>query len=104
MSGELGTCLSLAGRIQPLASGFRYPGLLPWHMVLGLHGSEAGDEGVTPVLSPLGCDQGIKYDSGHLCCHPWGVLDSGFFLTLPAPPTHLVEAAKPVSADLEMSR
>lgn len=73
-------------------------------MVLGLHGSEAGDEGVTSVLSPLGCGQGIKYDSGHLRCHPWGVLDSGFFLTLPAPPTHLVEAAKPVSADLEMSR
>ena len=47
---------------------------------------------------------GIKYDSGHLRCHPWGVLDSGFFLTLPAPPTHLVEAAKLVFADLEMSR
>lgn len=73
-------------------------------MVLGLHGSEAGDEGVTPVLSPLGCGQGIKYDSRHLCCRRWGVLDSGFFLTLPALPTHLVEAAKPVSADLEMSR
>lgn len=35
---------------------------------------------------------------------PWGVLDSGFFLTSPAPPTHLVEATKLVSADLEMSR
>lgn len=45
---------------------FQIPGLLPCHMVLGLHGSEAGDEGVTPVLSPLGSGQGIKYDSGHL--------------------------------------
>lgn len=45
---------------------FQIPGLLPWHMALGLHGSEAGDEGVTRVLSPLGSGQGIKYDSGHL--------------------------------------
>lgn len=43
VSGELGTCLSLAGRKWPLVSGFRYVGLLPWHMVLGLHSSEAGD-------------------------------------------------------------
>lgn len=64
MSGELGTCLSLAGRRQPLASSFRYPGLLPWHMVLGLRGSEAGDEGVTPVLSPLGCGQGSSMTQG----------------------------------------
>lgn len=33
-------------------------------MVLGLRGSEAGDEGVTPVLSPLGCGQGSSMTQG----------------------------------------
>lgn len=45
--GELGTCLSLAGRKQPLASGFRHVGLLAWKIVPGLYNSEAGDWGVT---------------------------------------------------------
>lgn len=39
--------LSLAGRKQPLASGFRHVGLLAWKIVPGLYNSEAGDWGVT---------------------------------------------------------
>ena len=65
-TGELGTCLSLAGRRWPLASGFRHVGLLPWQVVPGLHNSEAGDWGVTLVLVPWGLGQGLKHDSGHL--------------------------------------
>ena len=65
LSGELH--LLGPGR-EEAASGirFRICGSSSWHVILGLLSSEAGDWGVTSVLSPPGFGQGIKHESGRL--------------------------------------